>query len=255
MNTSNDTEYGNNTKSSPTPFFPSVGLGLLKDFDPTNNRYTVPVVLESELLANGGNYITEFIPPKLVLNDGQTYDLVSKEIVMVYGVSEVGSAVVNASQDGTPVIPESRDFSAVSIQLRKSCLVSETDAGEKGLMGEIGKFPKFVLHLGTNNSPTNYRAVPDDLVNKYKLSKIGQFICPKDNAKGPYPLKFGQELTRGGYKENMALPPKLNRGNTMENIENMVGDTEMTWKIIGGVLGSILFVIIVWRLMARYGYL
>lgn len=249
-NTTIDDKYSNNQTTGQDVIYPSVGLGLLKDFNPSTNVYTVPVVSQSELEGKGANYISQYVPPKIMLRDGQTLVLVSKQVVSVYGVNELGNAKVNAESDGTPIIPESRNVQMVSGQVKKSKIVSESEAAEKGLMSKIGKYPQFRLHLLTGNKPTNFRAVPDDIVNQYQLTSIGQFTCPTDNAHGPYPLKLPPEIERGGFKENLSIPPPLRKTHTLEN---MLGTSP--WYITGYVVAGILFIFVIVRLMAKYGYI
>ena len=242
----------NNYNTSQTPFHPSVGLGLLHDYNPTTNVYTVPIVNESLLEQKGGNYITEFVPPKLILKDGQKLVLVTRKVLLVYGITEIGNATVNADGNGNPIVPSSRNIQVVNSQLRKSSIVSEREVGEKGLISMIGEFPRFHLHLSTDNSPNYFRAVPEDFASKYALTSIGVFSCPKDNAQGPYPLKLAPKLPRGSYKEMLSIPPPLKRTHRMEFMN--ASAESIACVVLGSVVGIIIFLLAI-RWAYNNGYM
>ncbi len=208
-------------ESAPPAPFPSVCQGTGCDFDPVSKEFNVPIVLRDDLLRAGGNYIEEYVPPKIQMNDKRVFVLTSSAGVDLYHTEKRGMATFEGNQHGMVVLPAHGD-SESKPQYLKFYIVPDGAMAMKGLMRESRKLPRMTLRTQLNKPAVQYFVVSHQMVKDYHLTTDGVFIIPRPSADGPYPLKVAHQQE----KEKFAIPPKVNSSLEEAMSEHAGGETQ-----------------------------
>lgn len=181
--------------------YPSIGSGYGSDYDPVKKEFTVPIVFRNELLQKGGNYIETFPPPRIELNTGRTYVLVTHETLDAYGVESRGMFTIQTKNNNSLQLPYHK-HTDMSSDI-KYTIVSQYTMAARGLLNSTKLLPRFTLVLADNKVMTTFYVVSPAMTKRHNLASDGEFIFPllKDIQNGPYPLSLKTS-------EHFAIPPK-----------------------------------------------
>ena len=191
---------------------PSVGTGVGDDYDPGKQLYEVPVVNKDLLIQRGGNYISEYVPPVVVMKDKTEFVLVSHKVVDTYRLTPSGRAKIPAAANGIPDLPgpKPRD-----VQERRVPLISESVMARYGLMSTTGRLPCVTLTPDPAQPPIKFFAVSPTLQQSKGMLAEAHLVVPNPNPTGPYPLRLTPKYAANAkdtHSERFAIPPPPTEG-------------------------------------------
>lgn len=217
------------------PPYPNVGTNINDDYNPSTRTFRVPVVLRDDLIRKGGNYIEEYVPPRIVLDDSRVFVLTTHAALDIYRVDRRGTGIFKTNGYDVVQFPVHKVPS--NSDVIRYFLVSEMIVSRRGLSELANSLPKISLQIDPDKPPVQYFVFSGEKARTHKLQTSGRFEIPITNRHGPYPLKLDKTgPSPSGATERFAIPPPPSGGLTTNKPEYQQAETTINDVIMFAVI-------------------